>query len=308
MSRKAPPRATMASRLEYRQLTNRDQQPLDESRNTSLQAARNVSASSFCPTVGPRKTACKMNDSIETGKIVPVSPPRPGQAPFAKRWGHAPSIWLYELRSRQTPALAGLLIITFLAYFYAADLKGIWNDDAVRLTIANGGIAAGDLENRYPKGFSSVIAANGIYATQPAYLLLVNCILRLTRSYSVVPIVTTNLLIFLLSGVGIYLLARRLVPLGWSLLAAILYLWNGLAMAHVLQVREYPLILCFWFSIPSFSNICCVCRLGNRKQAFGLPPSYIAPPAPAPFTLQNGPLSFSGQRRLLHYLCCAAMS
>jgi hypothetical protein len=155
------------------------------------------------------------------------------------------SILLYELRSRQTTALAGLLIITFLAYFYAADLKGIWNDDAVRLTIANGGIATGNLENRYPKGFSSVIAANGIYATQPAYLLLVNCILRLTHSYSVIPIVTTNLLIFLLSGVGIYLLARRLVPLGSSLLAVILYLWNGFAMAHVLQVREYPLILCF---------------------------------------------------------------
>ena len=52
--------------------------------------------------IGPRKTARKMNDSAETGEIVPVAS-SPRQAPFGKRWGHAPSIWLYELRSCQSP-------------------------------------------------------------------------------------------------------------------------------------------------------------------------------------------------------------
>jgi len=138
-----------------------------------------------------------------------------------------------------------LLIVSFIVYFCAADLKGIWNDDAVRLTIANGGIATANLEQRHPGNAKDVIKAIGTFACQPLYPLIVNRVLRLTHSYSVIPIVTANLLIFLFSAIGIYLLARRLLPTGPRLAAMILYLWNGFAMVHVLQVREYPLILCF---------------------------------------------------------------
>jgi hypothetical protein len=169
-----------------------------------------------------------------------------------KRLKHGASIWLRGLQSHEPAVLIILLLVTFLGYFYAADLKGIWNDDAVRLTIANGGLAKAGIESRHPGHSVDVIRAIGRYAVQPAYPLLVNRILRVTRSYSVIPIVTTNLFIFLFSAIGIYLLARRLLNAGPRLLAVLLYLWNGFAMVHVLQAREYPLILFFlvyniWF-------------------------------------------------------------
>jgi hypothetical protein len=166
------------------------------------------------------------------------------QASTYKKWAHLPSVAIYKLKSRHTAVITTLLFITFLAHFYATDLKGIWNDEAVRLTVANGGLATAPFEKRHPGHARDVLKAIGDFATEPAYVLLVNRILRLTHSYSVVPIVTTNLLIFLFSAVGIYLLARSLLS-GWGvLLAVLLYLWNGFAMMHVLQVREYPLILC----------------------------------------------------------------
>ena len=186
-----------------------------------------------------------MNQPSLTTETAPGRSPEARRPSVSKRWRHAPSILIYHLRSRQCAALTVLLIATFLAYFYAADLKGIWNDDAVRLTIANGGVATKNIGERYPGDFAHVIKSNGIYATQPAYLLLVNLILRLTHSYSIIPIVTTNLLIYLLSAVGLFLLARRLLAPGPRFLAVLFYLWNGFAMVHALQVREYPLILCF---------------------------------------------------------------
>jgi hypothetical protein len=161
-----------------------------------------------------------------------------------KKWAHLPSVAIYKLKPRQTAVLIALLFVTFLTHFYAADLKGIWNDEAVRLTIANGGLATAPFEKRHPGHAADVLKAIGYFATEPAYLLLVNRILRFTHSYSVVPIVTTNLLIFLFSAVGIYLLARSLLSAWGALLSLLLYLWNGFAMVHVLQVREYPLILC----------------------------------------------------------------
>lgn len=166
-------------------------------------------------------------------------------APISKCWRHGAGILLRQLRLRQSAILCTLFIGTFLALFYASDLKGLWNDDAVRLTIANGGVPKANIESRHPSGTRGTMAAVGAYAPQPLYLLLVNRVLRVTHSYSVIPVVTTNLLIFLLSAVGIYLSARRLLPFSPSLLALLLYLWNGFAMVHVLQVREYPLILCF---------------------------------------------------------------
>lgn len=178
-------------------------------------------------------------------KVAVVSGPTSRRTAAKKRWRHAATALLLALKRNETAVLAVLFLTTFLIYFYASDLKGIWNDDAVRLTIANGGVAVTDLAARRPGTFGEVIESNGAYATQPAYLLLVNCILRLTRSYSVIPIVTTNLIIFLLSAFGIHLLARRLLPRVPRLLALLLYLGNGFAMVHVLQVREYPLILFF---------------------------------------------------------------
>ena len=56
----------------------------------------------------------------------------------AKKSAHASSVAINTLKSHQGPVFLALLTITFLAQFYAADLKGIWNDEAVRLTIANG--------------------------------------------------------------------------------------------------------------------------------------------------------------------------
>jgi hypothetical protein len=165
-------------------------------------------------------------------------------ASTCKQWTHLPSVAIYKLKSRPAAVLIALLIVTFLGHFYAADLTGIWNDDAVRLTIANGGLATAPVEKRHPGHAADVLKAIGDFATQPAYLLLVNRILRLTHSYSVIPIVTTNLLIFLFSAAGIYLLARSLLSAWGALLSLLLYLWNGFAMVHVLQVREYPLVLC----------------------------------------------------------------
>ena len=161
----------------------------------------------------------------------------------AKKSAHASSVAINTLKSHQGPVFLALLTITFLAQFYAADLKGIWNDEAVRLTIANGGLATAPFETRQPGQFADVLKAIENFATQPAYLLLVNGILRITHSYSVIPIVTANLLMFLFSAVGIYLLARSLSPWG-VLVSVLLYLWNGFAMVHVLQTREYSLILC----------------------------------------------------------------
>lgn len=166
------------------------------------------------------------------------------QASTYKKWAHLPSVAIYKLKSRQTAVLIALLFVTFLAHFYATDLKGIWNDEAVRLTIANGGLATAPFEKRHPGHAADVLKAIGSWAIEPAYVLLVNRILRFTHSYSVIPILTTNLLIFLFSALGIYLLARSLLREWGALLSLLLYLWNGFAMEHLLQVREYPLILC----------------------------------------------------------------
>ncbi len=164
----------------------------------------------------------------------------------SNKCAHLPSVAIYKLKSHLWSVFIALVTITFLAHFYAADLKGIWQDEAVRLTIANGGLATAPFEKRHPGHIADVLKAIGNFATQPAYLLLVNRILRITHSYSVIPIVTTNLLIFLFSAVGIYLLARSLLSAWGALVSVLLYLWNGFAMVHVLQAREYSLILCLF--------------------------------------------------------------
>jgi hypothetical protein len=189
-------------------------------------------------------TTADRNQSASATRSNPLRGDATPQASTYKKWAHLPSVAIYKLKSRQTAVLVALLIGTFLAHFYATDLKGIWNDEAVRLTVSNGGLATAPFEKRHPGHARDVLKAIGDFATEPAYLLLVNLILRLTHSYSVVPILTTNLLIFLLSAVGIYLLARSLLNAWGALLSLLLYLWNGFAMVHVLQVREYPLILC----------------------------------------------------------------
>jgi hypothetical protein len=163
-----------------------------------------------------------------------------------KKWAHLPSVAMHKLKLHLRSVFIALLTTTFLAHFYAADLKGIWQDEAVRLTIANGGLATAPFEKRRPGRSADVLKAIENFATQPAYLLLVNRILRITHSYSVIPILTTNLLIFLLSAVGIYLLARSLLGVWGTLLSVLLYLSNGFAMVHVLQAREYSLILCLF--------------------------------------------------------------
>jgi hypothetical protein len=170
----------------------------------------------------------------------------PRQTPAGKKWANLPSIVIYTLRSQSVAIFIALLVITFLAYFYAADLKGIWNDEAVRLTIANGGVATAPLGKRYPGHSADVLKAIGNFATQPLYVLLVNRILRITHSYSLLPILTANLLIFLFSSVGVYLLAHSLLNAWGALVSVFLYLWNGFAMVHVLQTREYSLILCLF--------------------------------------------------------------
>lgn len=153
---------------------------------------------------------------------------------------------IHQLQLRRGSVLLTLLTITFLAHFCAADLKGIWQDEAVRLTIANGGPATAPFEKRHPGHSADVLKAIGNFATQPAYLLLVNRILRITHSYSVIWILATNLLIFLFSAVGIYALARSLLSAWGALVSVLLYLFNGFAMVHVLQAREYSLILCLF--------------------------------------------------------------
>jgi hypothetical protein len=154
---------------------------------------------------------------------------------------HGPSWLLRRLRVHRGILICLLLVTTFLAYFYASDLKGIWNDDAVRLTIANGGTPNDNIESRHPGNSSAVIGAIGKYAVQPLYPILVNKILRLTKSYSVIPVVTTNLLIFLLSALGIYpgstsssFRAANRCPCSLSL--------NGFAWSMSYRC-EYPLIL-----------------------------------------------------------------
>ena len=190
---------------------------------------------------GPRADS---GQSASATRSNPLCGDATAQASTYKKWAHLPSVAIYKLKSRPTAVLVALLIGTFLAHFYATDLKGIWNDDAVRLTIANGGLATAPLEKRHPGHARDVLKAIKNIPTQPVYVLLVNRILRLTHFYSVIPIVTTNLLIFLFSAVGIYLLARSLLSAWGALLSLLLYLWNGFAMVHLLQVREYPVILC----------------------------------------------------------------
>jgi len=168
------------------------------------------------------------------------------RATAGKKWAHLPSVAIRKLKLHLRSVFIALLTVTFLAHFYAADLKGIWQDEAVRLTVANGGLATAPFEKRHPGHSADVLKEIGNFATQPAYLLLVNRILRITHSYSVIPIVTTNLLMFLFSGVGIYLLARSLFSAWGTLVSVLLYLSNGFAMAHVLQAREYSLILCLF--------------------------------------------------------------
>jgi hypothetical protein len=172
----------------------------------------------------------------------------------AKKSAHASSVAINTLKSHRGPVFLALLTITFLAQFYAADLKGIWNDEAVRLTIANGGLATAPFETRQPGQFADVLKAIENFATQPAYLLLVNGILRITHSYSVIPIVTANLLMFLFSAVGIYLLARFFSAPGafWSLFFFIV----GMALPWCTSFRlanTRSFSVC-WFGIWRFST------------------------------------------------------
>ena len=72
-------------------------------------------------------------------------------------------------------------------------------------------------------------------------------------------------------------------------------------MAHVLQVREYPLILCsLVFNTLLFQHLLRM-PLGESKAGFWFTPSYIAPPAPAPLHYKMGPfLSLAtGDRRII---------
>jgi hypothetical protein len=47
------------------------------------------------------------------------------RALLVKRLRHGAIVWLRELQSHEPAVLITVLLVTFLGYFYAADLKGI---------------------------------------------------------------------------------------------------------------------------------------------------------------------------------------
>ncbi len=133
--------------------------------------------------------------------------------------------------------------VAFLGHFYASDFKGIWTDEAHRLAIANGGSFKSDLFHRHPGTPAAVLKASKGYSHQPLYYLLLNAILRFTRSYSTTLLYLTNTFLFVLSAVALFEIARTLVPPRGQLFALLLYAFSGHAMAFALQIREYCLIL-----------------------------------------------------------------
>jgi hypothetical protein len=147
------------------------------------------------------------------------------------------------IRQHVQPIVLCICGAAFICHFYASDFKGIWIDEAHRLAIANGGSFKGDLTHRHPGGPGAVLEASKGYPHQPAYYLLVNAIFRITHSYSTIIQYFTNTLLFVLSAIALFNIARMLLPPQGQLVALLLYAFSGQAIAFALQIREYCLIL-----------------------------------------------------------------
>jgi hypothetical protein len=157
-------------------------------------------------------------------------------------------------------SLAALVLVVRLGYW---DRRGIWEDEAFGYFAAAGNIRliheAANLDqpvmqlkepaaNLAPvRNVLEVLRWESQYG--PAYHLLLHGTMRLTGTRSVAVLKLWNVAFAVLTGLGLYLLARRGLSMSGSVLAVLLYALSPYDIALGLQLKGYALLgVCVVFS------------------------------------------------------------
>lgn len=145
-----------------------------------------------------------------------------------------------------TPLLLhGLVAVALLVCALLSDLKGIDNDEGLRVGIINGGHSF--VQDAPPAGprWGDVLRTGSGWAHQPLYFLLQNTVLGLAHSQSetLLKLVNVALLGVCLQGLLVMTAGWRLAPRVFLLLT---FAFNAFLIMHVLQIREYILGVVFY--------------------------------------------------------------
>jgi hypothetical protein len=137
-----------------------------------------------------------------------------------------------------------LLVVIFLTYFFAIDLRGIWGDEALRLRAINGVEFENDGAQPAIGNWEQVIQYVQIHTNyQPAYYLLQNTVSHITRSRSEIIFRCINIFIFVVAAFLLFLFTKTFSSNMARLSTIVYFCLNGFLMMHVLQIREYMMIV-----------------------------------------------------------------
>ncbi|RFC44845.1 MAG: hypothetical protein DUW69_001936 [Verrucomicrobia bacterium] len=145
--------------------------------------------------------------------------------------------------SSRLPALACALVI--VVFGLMIDLKGVHNDEGIRLAIMNGGQQFMPDIAGTNASWHQVLAYSAPYAYQPAYFLLQNSLMRVAQTHNVIFLRLVNVFFLWVSLQGLLALSKtwRLFP---RLFLIGLFSCNAYLFMHVLQLREYILGVTFY--------------------------------------------------------------
>ncbi len=145
--------------------------------------------------------------------------------------------------TRKTLLFATLVALT-ISYGLALDLRGIWGDEALRLRPINGGPfldAEGHVHIGTYAGVLDRVLNDSLF--QPAYHVLQHTVVRLAGSRDIVLLRGVNLCLMLGACLLLWQLTARFRHV-WARWATVVWFGaHGYMMMHVLQVREYPLLM-----------------------------------------------------------------
>jgi hypothetical protein len=150
-----------------------------------------------------------------------------------------------DKNSRTPWPLHALVFVALVVIALMCDLKGIDNDEGLRVGIINGGHSY--VRDAPPTGprWSDVLQASRGWAHQPLYFLLQNTVLGVAHSQSEVLLKLVNVVLLGLCLQGLLLMSVswRTTPRVFLLLT---FAFNAFLIMHVLQIREYILGVAFY--------------------------------------------------------------
>lgn len=125
-----------------------------------------------------------------------------------------------------------------MTYALMMNLKGIWTDEGVRLSVINGNQPFLVHQPAAYATWPEVVEASRPLAYQPLYYLIQNTLMRIFRNQSLTFFHLLNLVFLGLCLQGLLVLSRdwRLAP---RLFLLCLFSFNAYLFMHVLQIREY---------------------------------------------------------------------